>query len=955
MVQKRDIEKRRKRVLSIILAFVMIIGSVSGISLRSSGASDYETLIIPANTEFTIDGDTFEYNEITYDVTTLKQIEIGANSSCVINVDIDNSNLGIRGDDSSKLVVSSGKLLSCEGISCGIINNYGTIAATASLYCGVDGQNEGMMKGRFTLGSGGTFVNTHDMSLNSVEVHTGPTSDKVTTFKNQGDIEVSSSSGVDFTSTGNIRIELVSGSLTASAIKVNKSVVSTSDSFKYNVRSEASFEGYGSSDTIGHLHVDNEEALLYASDGTLYLEIASNPEITHTGPIASGTKAGALLGDDFDVSWDSSMPPIYQGVTNYNLQEYMVIDAGSNTYDEEGDVRLTYDDGTSTQPTTSGEHKLNYSIIAKGTFRQKTGSLTYTIIPLPLDSSMGVSGGGYLTMEGLSNDKYVNTEKGVILKPATGYKVSVDGGEYSSSVALKKLDSSANFSLKRESDGAETKPFGYSTMAPGLSNLIFDEQNPVISKSYLDDELKSIDLDGTVRAKKLQLTIEDTNLDKVVTSDGEELATVKESGSTRIAELTFESTLDKTTDIEFWAYDKSGRSTKINFKLAYALIKPDAKLTVADIKYGQEITPVLETNSDGKAKVTYEYKKDGQDDKDYSNKVPTAVGTYVVRATIPATEKYTSVQCTAKFSIVRKSVGKTKVEIEDTYVGKDYEPVLTTDSDGKSKAVFTYKEKDESDDAYTTKKPKKAGTYIVKASIPATDKYEATTCTCEFKIKYLSDVKYTISGNKGKNGYYTSDVYLVAPKGYVISSKYDGDYKQRILYKSDMDKVYIKRESDGAQSDEMSVEKLKIDKDAPKYACNVSGKVISIEDGKEIYQDTLTITVSDEHLSKVSLDGNDVKIVDNIATIDLDAEDGEKSFTITTEDEAGNENNIKLVLMSSWLEDGKVPSGRKLPLVKGKKYNFEIGKWTVSGDSTVYNGGSAFYVVAPGDYTFTKQ
>lgn len=44
-----------------------------------------------------------------------------------------------------------------------------------------------------------------------------------------------------------------------------------------------------------------------------------------------------------------------------------------------------------------------------------------------------------------------------------------------------------------------------------------------------------------------------------------------------------------------------------------------------------------------------------------------------------------------------------------------------------------------------------------------------------------------------------------------------------------------------------------------------------------------------------------------------------------------------------------------MSMVQGKAYTLESGQWTVSGDSTVYNGGTEIYVSSDGDYKFTKK
>ena len=54
------------------------------------------------------------------------------------------------------------------------------------------------------------------------------------------------------------------------------------------------------------------------------------------------------------------------------------------------------------------------------------------------------------------------------------------------------------------------------------------------------------------------------------------------------------------------------------------------------------------------------------------------------------------------------------------------------------------------------------------------------------------------------------------------------------------------------------------------------------------------------------------------------------------------------------MKEGIIASGLK-KLRKGKEYKLGSGQWTVAGDTTVYQGGSAIYVTTSGEYDFKKQ
>lgn len=54
-------------------------------------------------------------------------------------------------------------------------------------------------------------------------------------------------------------------------------------------------------------------------------------------------------------------------------------------------------------------------------------------------------------------------------------------------------------------------------------------------------------------------------------------------------------------------------------------------------------------------------------------------------------------------------------------------------------------------------------------------------------------------------------------------------------------------------------------------------------------------------------------------------------------------------------KDNAVVESITLPLTVGTQYELGDGRWKVTGDNTVYNGGNTFYVSSEADYTFTKQ
>ena len=91
--------------------------------------------------------------------------------------------------------------------------------------------------------------------------------------------------------------------------------------------------------------------------------------------------------------------------------------------------------------------------------------------------------------------------------------------------------------------------------------------------------------------------------------------------------------------------------------------------------YGETAkTPVPASATNGTENVTYQYKVKDADDSTYSAAVPTAAGSYTVKATFPETENYNAVTATADFTITKATYNMTDVKFEDasyTYDGSE--------------------------------------------------------------------------------------------------------------------------------------------------------------------------------------------------------------------------------------------------------------------------------------------
>ena len=100
-----------------------------------------------------------------------------------------------------------------------------------------------------------------------------------------------------------------------------------------------------------------------------------------------------------------------------------------------------------------------------------------------------------------------------------------------------------------------------------------------------------------------------------------------------------------------------------------------ASVSMDDWAYGEEAKkPVPTSATNDTDHVTYQYKVKDANDSTYSKEVPTAAGSYTVKATFPETENYNAVTATADFTITKATYNMTGVEFENasyTYDGSE--------------------------------------------------------------------------------------------------------------------------------------------------------------------------------------------------------------------------------------------------------------------------------------------
>ncbi len=297
-----------------------------------------------------------------------------------------------------------------------------------------------------------------------------------------------------------------------------------------------------------------------------------------------------------------------------------------------------------------------------------------------------------------------------------------------------------------------------------------------------------------------------------------------------------------------------------------------------------------------------------------------------------------------------KKMGQGSVSILDIYYGDEPYPVAASVTNSTKSVKFLYKCKGASDATYTSTVPTDIGSYTVRAEFEENEEYGMFYATADFSISYLPapGKAYTLSGTKGNNGYYISNVTIIPPDGYWIAESLNGAYKNKLLIDENTypDKIYLMNYSNGQKTEGINMESILIDTISPK---------IDLENGKIYYAQSLEVSVYDKALKEIYVNGEKQKGENSRILLKLLSDNGKKEYEIKAVDYAGNETIAKVTVAAEWIKSGIIPAGEKVNLETGNAYQLGDGSWKVAGDDTCYNGGQAIYVGTGGDYVFEKQ
>ena len=186
-----------------------------------------------------------------------------------------------------------------------------------------------------------------------------------------------------------------------------------------------------------------------------------------------------------------------------------------------------------------------------------------------------------------------------------------------------------------------------------------------------------------------------------------------------------------------------------------------------DIIYGDTWT--ASTSSTTNQDVSYTYWLSSQSEEQAAATQPTDAGTYTVKATYAATDLYEACSKTAEFTILPKPAALQWSETKLTYKG-DAQSVTAT---------VTNKVSPDTDDSfkleYTGNTEKEAGNYTAGVTALGNPNYTldgAANTSQSWSIAYLTapESPLSVTGTKGQNGWYVSEVTLRTADGYQISA-----------------------------------------------------------------------------------------------------------------------------------------------------------------------------------------
>lgn len=677
---------------------------------------------------------------------------------------------------------------------------------------------------------------------------------------------------------------------------------------------------YGESATITEENKDDYDGYVFYSGGTKTLTVSEG--VNYTGDIRD------------DGATDGTNNIINMGTVSGTI----TCSYGTNNITNQGSINnLTIDNSYRATTVTGGE----ITTVSVSEYSQNVIINGCTIGTISADTSVTFEGSNTVAMASLAGTDGAGSLYVTDSLAINGEYVAMD-------IATLFVDKdTAIYSDKAISVMCDGK--SYSIFA-GFNSSILDVYGIVIDTA-LADATVAISADNTSENTYLYGDISDTIV--LAAAEGYYFDEDYADGITSDGNGTINATLinDTTLNITYtFATDDEGE-VMINFPAAtFKPIDGKGSLAVSDSYYGSDYTYTLSSDTNDTKGAVVQYKVKGADDSTYTTTNPTAVGSYTARVILPGNETYKELILTDDFSILKAS-GSATLSVADIYYGGKISIQLSSSTNSTQDVLVEYKVAGADDSTYSATAPVVVGSYTARVTLPESASYNSVVVTDDFAISYLPapGTNVSVSGTIGKNKYFTSAVTITPPAGYLIADSLDGKYVSSLTVSSSKDAgyYYFMNSATGEKTAGIWSDGFLIDAVAP---------AIDAIAGKTYYAEYVEVAIKDENLSKITINGEELKdFSEGTTTLKLHSEGGMKKYEIAVTDLAGNEETINIVVAADWVKSGVLPSGESVNLISGYQYKLGAGEWTVEGDTTSYNGNIAFYVKEEGEYIFSKQ
>lgn len=215
----------------------------------------------------------------------------------------------------------------------------------------------------------------------------------------------------------------------------------------------------------------------------------------------------------------------------------------------------------------------------------------------------------------------------------------------------------------------------------------------------------------------------------------------------------------------YWVQVNDGSSTKTSNPVNVTITKAagTASVSMDGWAYGETAkTPVPASATNGTENVTYQYKVKDADDSTYSAAVPTAAGSYTVKATFPATENYEETAATTDFTIAQ-AAPTVSITAEPASLVGGGTVKLTVTTNAPAKVVPTcdgVTVTENSDGTFSAVLPNETKTYTFTASYDGDANHKEASGTCQVPVTRRSSSggssssgsSYAVSVPSVKNG-----------------------------------------------------------------------------------------------------------------------------------------------------------------------------------------------------------